>query len=307
MFGGIDRSKYTGDIATLNLLPFVYQGEEYGVNQFITTVTSASVTSDGQTSTLWEGGSPGIQAYGAYDKSLPVLLDSGSTAWTVPQSYYNSIIGPAFPFVDRYGLCSCEHASSGDYLSLEFGGKVTVKVDASEFIVPYINTTTREPVPYDTDGNDACVFLISGDGGQSDMNFLTLGDSILRSMYVVYDLDNGQVSIAQAAVNVTDAPDIVTVQAGPTGVAEAISNVMTAPANTYSIAPEVSLATSAFTVSTVAPIGTNTGAAAVPGDAQTETTSSFATAVVIPRADFTGLWISCISMGFAALGAGLML
>lgn len=46
-------------------------------------------------------------------------------------------------------------------------------------------------------------------------DFPTLGDSIMRSMYVVFNLDNGQISIAQAAVNTTAAPDVVTVAAGP--------------------------------------------------------------------------------------------
>jgi len=201
--------------------------------------------------------------------------------------------------------------------------------------VPIVNSTTREPVPLG-DGTDACAFLLAP-AAEDGMGFQTLGDAILRSMYVVFDLDNGQVSIAQAKINSTASPDIVTVQAGPTGVAAAVSNVASAPSNTWSVAAAIAT-TPAYSVTTAKdPIGTATGEAAVPESAQLEgdddsgngdsssgggsnsggsgtgsgshhTSSGAAAGLVVPGAGdnvlfyITGLWVAGM-----ALGAGLML
>lgn len=319
LFGGIDRSKYTGDLATMNFLPPVYSGQVDGlIYQFITTITGANVTANGQTQNLWSGGSTDINAYASDDTSLPVLLDTGSTAFQIPQSYYVNYIAPAFPFVNSQGLCSCKYATSDYYLTLEFGGKVNIRVDASEFIVPYVDPETKKT--QSVNGEEVCVFLIQP-GSRSTRGFYIAGDAVLRSMYVVFDLDNGQASIAQAKVNNTDAPDVVTVQAGPTGVADAVSSgIETAAANTWSIAPEVATSTIAYAVSTAAStIGTATGDAAVPTIAQVEesggsntgsgssSTSSGAAAGIVPGADFTGFWITSVWVACIGLGAALMM
>lgn len=282
---------------------------------FITTVTAASVMSDGQETELWSGGSDGIDAYNRNDVALPVLLDSGSTAWQVPSNYYNRYIAPQFPFVDRSGACSCEYASSGPSLQLEFAGKVTINVTADQFIIPVIDPQTREPIPYDRKGNNACVFLIQPD--TTGAPFLVLGDAILRSMYVVYDLDNGQGSIAQANQNPGDS-DVVTVEAGPTGVAAAVSGVKTAPANTNTPPPEVTRTVS-FTVATAeTAIATATGNAAIPEDAQisaslssaaapSATSSQGAANVLVPCVDFSSIWVASIWTAGIALGVGVMI
>ena len=70
-----------------------------------------------------------------------------------------------------------------------------------------------------SNGEPICTFLIQP---TKDADVYIAGDAVLRSMYVVFDLDNGQASIAQAKVNNTDSPDVVTVKAGPSGVAEAL-------------------------------------------------------------------------------------
>jgi hypothetical protein len=251
----------------------------------------------------------------------------------MPADYFAEFIAPNFPFLDRNGLTSCNNVNADDTLSLEFAGKITITVPARQFIVPLIDSESREPVAYDRN-SDACLFLITEQ--ESDgAGFMTLGDAILRSMYVVFDLDNGQGSIAQAAVNTTAKPDIVIVEAGPSGVAKAVSNVIAAPAQTFSAPPEVSHATISYVVSTAAStVGSATGEAAVPEGAQVEdddndgqgsgrgggsgsgsgsgsggssSSSAAASAVVVPGADYTGLWITTIWVAGMALGAGLMI
>ena len=159
----------------------------------------------------------------------------------------------------------------------------------------------------------------------SGQGFLTLGDAILRSMYVVYDLDNGQISLAQAELDSSKASDIVPVQAGLGGVQKAVGSQSSAGANRYSIAPAVSGGES-FTASSVSStVGVATGTDAVPADARVQETgvaasssggkggsgggaaSSSAGAAAALRvgagADMGGL---SVAMGFVVMG-GMML
>lgn len=289
LFGGLDTTKYTGPLVTLDILPnLIEEGHRSyltsEVYQFVTTVTDLTTTVDGQNTRIFANGAPGVEAYSSSGGSLPVLLDTGSTAWSVPYNYYPAIV-TQFPYIDRQGLCSCQYANSADSLTLTFGGEIQIHVPAREFIVPLYNATTAEPVPYDSNGDQACVFLIqpSQDTG---FGFMTLGDAIIRSMYIVYDLDNGQVSLAQANTNSTEAPNIKVVEAGPNGVQKAVNGdgkkyVPAAASQSLSIAAPLS-ATAKFHVSTATTtIGTATGTAAVQRDAQ-PTASGAASAVGMP-------------------------
>jgi hypothetical protein len=322
LFGGIDTSKFTGPLATLNFLPQINSAaSSIGpgfVNQFVSVVTAVNATIGGKTHTITEGGSSDYAAYYGSDKGLPVLLDTGSSAWTVDAEFYRRHFAPVFDFVDSNGACSCAHATSGDFVSLEFGGKVHIKIPASEFIIPIYDIETKQPTMYDSK-NQACAFLISP-APPTGQGFQVMGDAILRSMYLVYDLDNAQVSIAQASEDDAAKPNIVTVQAGPSGVAKAIPSVITASPNKYSIPPAVT--TGSFSASTIAStIGTATGTAAVPFSARisgnggvvatgvpdTTSTPNAAAGLHAPGADFAGLWTVGAAAGFAALGAALIL
>ncbi|KAI7572936.1 hypothetical protein KC317_g326 [Hortaea werneckii] len=280
LFGGIDPSKYTGDLTTLNILPDVISG---GISMFLTTVTDLSITTDGETSDLFSGGSTGLDAYGAYDYSLPVLLDTGAAAWQVPQSRYADYIAPAFPFVDPLGYCGCSHRQDDIHLTVTFGGEVPIRVPITDFLVPIYNTTTREPIPY-TEDEDTCAFLIVP-AEANGYGFQVLGDAILRSMYVVFDLDNGQLSIAQAAedndAGATGRSNPIPVPRGPDGIAFALSSASSAGraaedyvsagnTQTWSIAPIVTAASQTGDLSattTRSTVGTATGSQAVPAGA----------------------------------------
>ncbi|RMZ11012.1 hypothetical protein D0860_03590 [Hortaea werneckii] len=244
LFGGIDPSKYTGDLVTLNILPDALTG---GIAMFLTAVTDLSITTDGETTDLFSGGSTGLDAYDAYDYSLPVLLDTGAAAWQVPASRYDTYIAPAFPFVDPLGYCGCSHRQDDIYLTVVFGGAIPIRVPITDFLVPIYNATTREPIPY-TEDEDTCAFLIVP-AESNGYGFQVLGDAILRSMYVVFDLDNGQLSIAQAAEDYRSAEST----------------------QSWSIAPLVTAASQTSDLSAVvasSTIGTATGSQAVPAGAR---------------------------------------
>lgn len=280
LFGGIDTSKYVGPLATLDLLPVPTQTENGQqvdlVFEFVVAVTGVTVSQNGKSTTLVSNGDPN-----GGRGSLPVLLDTGSSAWTVPTSLYTKVVALFGNAIDEYGNIACSHQNDNFNITLQFGGEKSITVPARDLIVPIYDPATNKQNTT-SNGQPLCTFMLSPDVGGQQMDqsgFLTLGDAILRSMYVVFDLDNGQVSIAQAVANAsTDASssgsgnNIKVVQAGPSGVAQAVGNandgVMTAAPNSYNIAPEVT-ATISVSDQTVSPaVGTATGLAAVPEQGQ---------------------------------------
>ncbi|KAF2720049.1 acid protease, partial [Polychaeton citri CBS 116435] len=274
LFGGIDTTRYTGDLVTLDLLPDLglLQNRRIAfVDQFITVVTEVSANTaqtGGKDTTIISGTQTDYLAYASDSGSLPMLLDTGSAAWSVTKPVYDALIQQAFPYVDSSGICDCSHAVDTETVTLTFGDAVQIKVPATEFIVPAYNTTTQEQYT-DSHGNPLCAFLISAsDSSLDDEGFGIVGDSILRSMYVVFDLDNGQASIAQAKVNSTDQPNVKVVEAGPSGVAKAVSVANNPPQQSASVWPGVN-ATVTFSASTMqSTIGQATGIDAVPEEAR---------------------------------------
>jgi hypothetical protein len=248
------------------------------VLQFITTVTGLSATvNGGEESTIFSGGTDSTAAYGSNDAALAVLLDTGSSAWSLPTQYYEKGILPLFPYVTSQGLCDCKYRDSNDSLTVEFAAKISINVPARQFIVPIYDPATNEPQYFDAPRNtqQACAFMLTP-SESSSQGFLTLGDAVLRSMYVVYDLDNGQLSLAQANLDSSKASDIVPVQAGLGGVQKAVGGGSSASVgpNRYSIAPAVSGAES-FTASSVqSTVGMATGTDAVPADARVSETGA---------------------------------
>lgn len=310
LFGGIDTSKYRGPLQTVNILPDLQVG---GVFQFVTTVTDFSVTVDGDTTQVWTGGAAGVGAYASDTPSLPVLLDTGSAAWSVPPGYYREIVS-YFPYVQSQGLCRCSDVDPSDTITLTFDGLIDITVPASEFIVPIYNRTTTEE--YETAGGaDQCIMMIVPSEG-TGMGFDTLGDAVLRSMYVVYDLDNGQMSLAQANVGSDAAPDVQVVEAGPNGVRDAADRVRPAVSSqTFPIANTIN-ATVSHVVSTArTTVGAATGTAAVPADAEPNSTGSSgssdssgaAMGLRVPAMDWSGVWVMGTAVLMAGLGAGLMI
>ncbi|KAG4410822.1 hypothetical protein IFR04_016041 [Cadophora malorum] len=117
-----------------------------------------------------------------------------------------------FPIVD------CSLASSPATINLSFQG-ITVNVPVGQLIV-------------DNPGGTECQL---GLGISSGTSFL--GDNALSSMYVVYDMDNNQISLAPTVFNAPDSK-ILQIMAGPNGfpkgpgVGASTSSSSTAPTST---------------------------------------------------------------------------
>lgn len=149
------------------------------------------------------------------------ILDSGSTISLLPDSQVaqlwdlfdvRSIQGLQVPFVD----CAWAGSKGKDYkIDFEFDGK-TISVPLDQMVIDSF-AGEQEALQQDPqlgsffDGFDSvCMFGVgaASEYGVKGDSWALLGDTFLRSAYVVYDLSNEQLGLAQANLNATDS-DIV--------------------------------------------------------------------------------------------------
>ncbi len=99
-----------------------------------------------------------------------------------------------------YGyVVPCNIQGVGAKLSFTFGGSggPTIKVDISEFVTSLVLDDT--PKPTFRDKTAACGWGLQPAGNAP----ILFGDTFLRSAYVVYNLQNEQIGIAQTTFNAT--------------------------------------------------------------------------------------------------------
>ncbi|CAN8098353.1 unnamed protein product [Discula destructiva] len=190
LFGGVDTDKYTGNLIAVPIL------KDSSLNNY----TSFSVTLS-SVATVY---SNGTVADNYTMSAQSVILDSGTTLTYLPESLAEPIFetfGATYDESLGYATVACSVADDSD-LSLEyqFGGASgpTVKVAASEIVIS--SGTSRGPggPNHESSEEESCVFGIS----LSSSTYL-FGDTFLRSAYAVYDLDAGQVALAQTNFNST--------------------------------------------------------------------------------------------------------
>jgi len=199
LFGGVDTEKYIG---TLSKLPIIPEAGSY--REFVIALTGMG--SDGTSGSIFK------------NETVPVLLDSGSSLMYLPDNVaqalytkynarYDSRQGAAF--VD------CSLANQKGSLEFTFSGP-TISVPLDELVI--VAGTSR--------GQPVCIFGV----GPAGNSVSVLGDTFLRSAYVVYDLANNQIALAQTNFNATKS-SIVEITSGANGipnadeVANAISSV----------------------------------------------------------------------------------
>jgi len=171
------------------------------------------------------------------------------------------------------------------------------------------------PLQY-ANGKAACQFGIEPAG----QNPVLFGDTFLRSAYVVYDLDNEQVSIAQTDFNATTS-NVQEIKAGAGGVPNVASTANGASASqTVTGIPKggkqsasnlVGSATGAGSYATdppLASLATDTGSPAVTVTrGSTSLTSTAAAGLKTFKSDFSGIVVIGVSLVFATLGGFLVL
>lgn len=186
LFGGVDKAKYTDPLSTVPIIP------QYGQYlRFIIALTD--IGTNGNT------GSIGTKL------NAPVLLDSGSSITYLPNDIVNTLYSN---FKVNYnsnhgvGVVDCSVAGQDDTVDFTFSG-ATIRVPVNEMI---LQSKRRN-------GDTACIFGVSPSEGSTSI----LGDTFLRSAYVVYDLTAHEISLAQTDFNATDT-NIMEIATGSTGI-----------------------------------------------------------------------------------------
>ena len=134
--------------------------------------------------------------------ALPVILDSGTTITYVPDSTLDPIMsGIGAINSDELGgyVVPCSLSCSSATLNFGFGGNggPSIAVSFAELVSPIYLDDGSQPTL--KNGETICSFGMAS-GGTGPFLF---GDTFLRSAYVVYDLTNNQIGIAQTNYNAT--------------------------------------------------------------------------------------------------------
>ena len=271
LFGGVDTDKYHGSLSTLPI-----QKVQGMYLEMLITLTGVTLVDNGRNTSQVPSGS----------SSLPtaVLLDSGSTLSYIPQDIADSIYSSLASFHVTYDtqqqqtFCDCSLADSPITVDFIFSG-VVISVPMNELVII---------AGQDQSGDVVCAFGIfpvpasqsSGGGGAT----FTLGDTFIRSAYIVYDIANNEISLAQTNFNATSS-NVMEIGTGLNSVPDA-SGVAAA-------------ASVAVTRTASAILGQGTGAATTtssPSASISQRSTAWSLLSLLPFIAFTG---------FMAFGSGL--
>lgn len=191
LFGGVNTDKYTGSLATIPII------QEYGAYyEFLVALTA--VGQNGDNTSL------------ASNQAIAVLLDSGTSLTYLPDSIADTIISKySATYESSVGaaIIDCDYADSTDTVDYTFSGQ-TISIAMRELVL----------VGGEENGEEYCIFGIAPSGASSGI----LGDTFLRSAYVVFDLSNNEISIAQTVYNSTT-DNILEITSGSDGVPDAVA------------------------------------------------------------------------------------
>lgn len=186
--------------------------------------------------------------------ALPVILDSGTTDAYLPDSVLNPILGGVGVINDNnYGpIVPCDLANSPATFSFGFGGGLNITVGLGEFITPVFNEEGVQPTFRDGAGTICSWGLMSSGTGP-----ILFGDAFLRSAYVVYDLTNNQIGMAQTVFNTTDT-HVVEISGSAIPGASITASAVVASQTFSGIPQETNAATKTGSVQATAPHGSPT-------------------------------------------------
>lgn len=180
IYGGLDLAKFTGKLATLPLEPGLG-----GEARLAVSIAAVGVTSDDESST-----------YPVDEDHHAALLDSGTTLSRLHPRLAEPILKDLGASVDPdgYYLTPCTLRDTDATVDFGFGEEgsdplMTLRVLVSDFVLDMQHPSNP----------DLCFVGLATTEHQQ-----VLGDSVLRSGYFVFDWDNEEVHIAQAANCGTD-------------------------------------------------------------------------------------------------------
>ena len=200
LFGGVDRAQYRGDLVSR---PIQRANSDVPHTEFYITLNSVDLDGENLGS----------------DLALAVLVDSGTTLTYLPDDMTATIydaVNARFDKSQGSALVPCSLGRQSANMTFRFSDPAVIEVPIDEMVLDVLSDT-GDATSYAEDSQRACLFGIApSDGGSA-----VLGDTFLRSAYVVFDMDNNEVAIAQSRLNATDT-DIVEIGAGDSAVPSAV-------------------------------------------------------------------------------------
>lgn len=168
----------------------MYASETTGiVDRFSVAFTSLSITSSTGTDALTP---PGY--------AMAVVLDSGTTITYVPddlaQAIFN-VVGATYNSDLQTAVCDCALGTAQGTLDFQFAGAQgpIIKVPIDEMVSPlFLPDGSQASFK---SGLPACMFGIGPSSSLGQDAPILFGDTLLRSAYVVYDLQNFRIGLAQ--------------------------------------------------------------------------------------------------------------
>lgn len=223
MFGGLDTAKYHGPLTTLNIVA----KDEKPAHHFYLYLDSVTMwPHDGSTQTIVRS---------TEERRYMTIPDTGTPDWSLPTSAYHKVVGHAgvtsthdvllsTSFEDERLVKPCgdvAHGANATRFEITFAGNGTntgtLKLELADLFTPL--TSEDGSAVTDEVGQSMCWLRVV----ESDELFVITGSAAMRAGYWVFDLDNGQVSVAQANLR-ADSSNVVQVEAGA-GLSKAASDV----------------------------------------------------------------------------------
>ncbi|OBT67766.1 hypothetical protein VE03_03508 [Pseudogymnoascus sp. 23342-1-I1] len=226
LFGGIDTAKYDG---TLSILPTLGASGKKPTS-FAVALGGISVGHKGKMTSLT---SPSF--------AIPVILDSGTTHTLLPKTVVTAIVNGlgAYDFTTEIGAiladCGLRTVNPDFIFGYKFGNSTTgptINVNLSELILDFPGLDQSLVKESFSEWDSVCYLAIADSSTVTDEPIYLLGDTFLRSAYVVYDIDNDQIAIAQSnfnsetnkVVEITAGMKIVSVEGQPDNLAKATTS-----------------------------------------------------------------------------------
>ncbi|PFH55298.1 hypothetical protein XA68_10157 [Ophiocordyceps unilateralis] len=184
LFGGVDSDRYEPPLVKMPM-----QKVNGQFSEFFITMTGLSLNNDTIADKL----------------ALAVLLDSGSTFSYLPDNLAQSVysaLNARFDSQSGAAFVPCSLANRQAALRFDFSSPASVTVPLRELVIDPSRLSAR-PINFG-DGVPACYFGILPSGGNSGGSANVLGDTFLRSAYVVYDLQSHSIALANARYNASN-------------------------------------------------------------------------------------------------------
>jgi hypothetical protein len=226
IFGGIDTAKYHGTLTTLNVVAW----DKKPVHNFLLYLDSVTMQPhDGPNQTIFRSTKE--------DRYLTVP-DTGTQSWCLPTSAYQRVVEHAgvisaddtklsSNFKDSRFVRPCSELIRGNdnttRFEIAFAGNGTntgtLNVELADLFTPL--TSEDGSAVTDEAGRSMCWLRIEAD----DRAISITGSAVMRAGYWVFDLDNGQVSLAQANLRTNSSSNVVQVEAGADGLSKAANEL----------------------------------------------------------------------------------